>query len=181
MTQTTKLLAIFGQVLFAWIYSSGTNYCYASKCTANSYLAFILILVAFGALDFYFLKFFPRFKNIPKKIFIPLILLFPVIFYICAIILNALTRKPLSVIIFAILLITLSRGLWMVLAKGLFSKIMTEYLALTSFILLYLAAGFLIANLNFAISSYLKYYSPRNDIYITENLGKKVNFLFYKF
>lgn len=181
MTKTIKILAILGQILFAWFYSSATNSCSITKCAANSYLSFILIGASFVALDLYFLRLYPRFKSIPHNMFIAIILLFPVLYYLGGIILNALTQRPLSVIIVGITIAILSRILWMILARGIFSPKLVEYLAIKSIFLLVLSVGFLIANLNFAISSYLKYSSISNDIYIVENNGIKSTFINYKF
>lgn len=181
MSKNIKILAILGQVLFAWIYSSATNFCDSSGCSARSYISFGLILIIFAVLDWQFLNLYQRFKNISKNILTAIVLLFPVAFYFAGLILNSMTRKPISVIIIGLLIIILSRVLWMFLARGKFLPKVTEYLALVSFFALVVAIGFLAANLNFAISSYLKYHSPYSDIYITGNKGNKVNFINYKF
>lgn len=178
MTKTTKALSILGQIIFAWLYAGATNYCSTTKCTANSYISFILILISFVVLDLYFLKLYPRFKNIPHNILVAIILLFPVLCYLGGILLNAITSRPLSVIIIGLAIAIISRVLWMVLARGAFAPKIVEYLALKSLFLLILAVGFLIANLNFAISSYLKYSSKKADIYI---VGPKSTFINYKF
>lgn len=181
MSKSIKILAILGQVLFAWIYSSATNFCNAGDCVAKSYISFILIVVSFAIFDLYFLKLYPRFKNISQNVLTAIILIFPILFYLVGIILNAITKKPLSVIVVGIIIIILSYALWMVIARVKFSQKLTEYLAIKSYFLFIVAVGFLIASLNFAISSYLKYSSPYSDVYITENNGKKVNFINYKF
>ena len=181
MTKNIKIFAIAGQILFALIYSLATNFCHNSKCSANSYVSFVVILASFAIFDWYFLKLYPRFKNIPHNILVGIILLFPVLFYLCGLILNALTAKPLSVIIIGVVVAILSRALWMFLARGKLSPKLTEYLALKSLFLLILAVGFLAANLNFAISSYLKYINVYSDVYIDGNEGKKSNFIDYKF
>lgn len=181
MTQNIKILAIAEQIIFAWIYATGTNFCTKKNCVANGYISFLLILLALGIFDWYFLKLYPKFKKIPSNIFTFIILAFPILFYLCCLILNMLTKRTLSVIVIGALIAVISRTLWMYLARGKFSLKITEYLALKSLFLLITSAIFLIANLNFAISSYLKYINPSNDVYITENRGLKSNFLNYKF
>lgn len=181
MTQNIKYGAVAGQIIFAWIYASGTNYCSKKSCSANSYLSFALILLTLGIFDFYFLKFYPRFKKIPANIFTVIILVFPILFYLCGLLLNALTKRALSVIIVGVSITIISRALWMLLARGKFSLKITEYLALKSLFLLIFAIIFLVTNLNFAISAFLKYNSPTNDVYIVGNKGLKSSFLNYKF
>lgn len=178
MSKSIKILAVLGQILFAWLYSSATNFCGSSSCSAKSYISFILIIISFIVLDLYFLKLYPKFKKIPSGILTTIVLLFPVLFYLAAIFLNAVTRRPLSVIIIGVILIIVSQVLWRLLARGIFSLKLAEYLALKSILLLILAIGFLIANLNFAISSYKKYYSPNNDVYVVD---EKSTFINYKF
>jgi len=181
MTQNIKYGAIVGQILFAWFYALNTNFCTKKSCSANSFVSFGLILLALGIFDWYFLKFFPKFKKIPPKIFTAIILVFPILFYLCGLLLNALTKRALSVIIVGVLIAIISRALWMYIARGVFSQKLTEYLALKSLFLLIFAIIFLAANLNLAISAYLKYKSPKNDIYIVGNKGMKSSFLNYKF
>ena len=181
MSQNIKYAAAAGQVIFAWIYANSTNYCIRKSCSANSYLSFVLILAALAVLDWYFLKFYPRFKKIPTNIFTGIVLIFPLIFYLCGILLNLLTGRALSIIIVGVLLAAAYRLLWMYLAKGKIPLKLTEYLALTSLYLLIFSVIFLIANLNFAISAYLTYDSPNTDIYIVGNKGIKSSFLNYKF
>lgn len=181
MSNSIKISAVLGQILFAWIYSLATNYCSSTKCTANNFIAFFLILASFVAFDWYFLKLYPRFKQIPHNILIAIALFFPVLFYLGGIILNAITSTPLTVIAVGVAIGISSRILWMVLARGFLSPKHVEYLALKSLYLFILAVGFLIASLNFAISSYLKYSSVVSDSYIVENNGNKSTFINYKF
>jgi len=181
MTQNIKYGAIAGQVLFAWIYANSTNFCIRKSCTTNSYLSFVLILAALAVFDWYFLKFYPRFKKIPSNIFTYIILAFPVLFYIFGLIFNYLTGRPLTIIIVGLLLAAGYRALWMYLAKGKIPLKLTEYLALVSLFLLSMSIIFLIANLNFAISAFMIYDSPNADIYIVGNNGLKSSFLNYKF
>jgi len=181
MTKMIKTLALLGQIIFAWLYAFATNSCNAKSCSANSYFSFALIMIFFLLFDFYFLGLLPRFKKISKTLFKIVILLFPVLFYVCGIILNLITKKSLSVIIAGIILILLSRALWIALGRIKMPPVLIEYLALNSLFLLILGLGFLAANLNFAISSYLKYASAKNDSYIVENHGIKSNFINYRF
>ena len=181
MTQNIKVIALVGQAVFAWFYSFETNYCTKKSCSSNSYVSFILILAALALFDWYFLRFYPRFKKIPIKIFTIIILVFPLLLYLGGVILNDLTKRPLSVLIIGILIAVAYRALWIYLARGKLSLQQTEYLALTSLFLLIFSSVFLIANLNLAVSSYLTYHNPNNDIYIVGNGGKKSTFLNYKF
>jgi len=178
MSKSIKILAVLGQVLFVWIYSSTTNFCSASSCVAKSYISFILIIISFIVLDLYFLKLYPKFKKIPSAMLITIVLLSPVLFYLAGIILNTITRRPLSVIIIGLILIIVSQVLWRLMSRGIFSLKLAECLALKSIFLLIVAVGFLIANLNFAISSYKQYYSPNNDVYV---VNEKSTFINYKF
>ena len=181
MKQGVKILAVLMQIIFAALYAFGTNLCSQTSCKANSYISLALILIALIIFDIYFLKFYPRFKKIQEKYLIVIIVIFPLLFYLIGLLLNFLTIRPLSVIIIGAVWIVVSRLLWMYLQKGKLSLFVTECLALTSLFFLIFSIIFLIANLNFAISSYLKYKSPKNDIYIVGNKGMKSTFLSYKF
>lgn len=181
MSQNIKYGAVAGQIIFAWIYASATNYCTKESCNSNSYLSFALILLTLGIFDWYFLKFYGRFKKIPHNMFTVIVLIFPILLYLCGILFNALTKRALSVIIVGVVMAIISRTLWIYISRSVFSQKLTEYLALKSLFLLIFAGIYLSTNLNFAISAYLKYKSPKNDIYIVGNKGIKSTFLNYKF